>query len=738
MRKSLKIFLIILIVILSLFIAGIASFHIITAGATLQPEKLIDYTKTVTILDADGNKIENASSLNGRQTVSVKNLHDYTINAFIASEDRTFYSHNGLNYKRMLKALYTNVTSMSFKEGASTISQQLIKNTHLSNDKTITRKLKEIKLTKQLERKYSKDEILEMYLNTIYFGHNCYGLQKAAAFYFGTQAEDLTLGQSATVAGLLTSPNNYSPFKNPQKCLERRNTVLKSMLECKFIDKDEYDEAAAQPLGATNSGAQNGYSSYVNAVFEELAEIEINPYGTFDELIIKTDMDKRLQSLVGNLNADCDKAVVLRNRDGGICAYYSDIGNTQRQIGSVAKPLFVYGPALEQNKVYPFTKILDEPINFNGYSPENYDKKYHGKVTVSDSIKYSYNIPAVKTLNTLNLNDVEKFAAKMNIEIENEDKNLSLALGAMSKGLTLRQLCDGYSVFQNGGRFTEGRFIKEICDQSGNIIFKRSYDGQQVFGEGTCSLMNGILCETAKSGTAKKLKQLNLDVACKTGTCGNAEGNTDAYALSYTADYCLGVWLGDRNNAKLNITGGTDCCEIAKNVLGELYPDKQCPALDKTSGTATIQIDREEYEQNDKILLCEDISPKLNRLTVICNKNYQPTDKSVKFSNPTINKPQITVNNNKIDIVLCQTKYYSYLIKRKNHGQTDTIYDGVWRELVSDEPDDGEYVYSVTPYYLYEGKKYFGKEIIMPTVIVRNNSTDSELPDITKKDWFNQ
>ncbi|MDE7301477.1 MAG: transglycosylase domain-containing protein, partial [Clostridia bacterium] len=231
-----KIFLVIITTLLSLAFVVLASFMLITAGTNLDSAKLVDYKKTITIYDDEGNKIENASSVTGKKTVNVSNLQDYTLNAFIASEDRNFYSHNGLNYKRMLKALYRNITTMSFKEGASTISQQLIKNTHLSSDKTLTRKLKEIKLTRQLERRYEKNEILEMYLNTIYFGHNCYGLQSASQFYFNKPAELLNLEQSATLAGLLSSPNNYSPFKNPEKSLARRNTVLKSMKTCGYID----------------------------------------------------------------------------------------------------------------------------------------------------------------------------------------------------------------------------------------------------------------------------------------------------------------------------------------------------------------------------------------------------------------------------------------------------------------------------------------------------------------------
>ena len=277
MNKAIKIILIIFITIAALISVAFASFFIITADATLQPEKLVDYTKTIYVFDDMSNKIEDTSYETKQQSVKIENLKKNTVNAFIASEDRVFYSHNGLNYKRMLKALYKNVTSRSFKEGASTISQQLIKNTHLNSDKTIVRKLKEIKLTKQLERRYDKDRILEMYLNTIYFGHNCFGLQSAANFYFGKTAAELDLEQSATIVGLLTSPNNYSPFKNPEKCLARRNTVLKNMLDCSFIDRQTYENAIKTPLSATRDNGRRNYSSYIHAVFDEFEETEYRP-----------------------------------------------------------------------------------------------------------------------------------------------------------------------------------------------------------------------------------------------------------------------------------------------------------------------------------------------------------------------------------------------------------------------------------------------------------------------------
>lgn len=738
MRKALKILLFISFAALALVLTAIVSFYAITAGTNLQPQKLVDYDKTISVFDDQSNKIEDTSLETGQKSVKIESLSRDTVNAFIASEDRNFYNHNGLNYKRMAKALYKNVVSRSFKEGASTISQQLIKNTHLNNDKTIVRKLKEIKLTRQLEKKYSKDRILEMYLNTIYFGHNCFGLQSAADFYFDKPAENLTLEQSATIVGLLTSPNNFSPFKNPQKSLARRNTVLKNMKECGFINNETYDKSIILPLSAVQNDKKERNYSYLNAVFNEFEELDVNPYGQFSELNIKTYLNGEIQNFLDSTNVQSDYSFFIRNQNGGVVAFKSTIGNAKRQIGSTAKPIFVYAPALEEKKINIFTKINDEPINYGGYSPENYDKKYHGRVTVAESIKQSLNVPAVKTLNSLNLDDVEKYAEKMNIKLSDEDKTLALALGGMKEGLTLKELCDGYSSFANQGDFSSSRFIKEISDQNGTILYKNEPSHTTVFSAGTCSLINDVLCETSKSGTAKKLKDFDFDVACKTGTCGTKEGNTDAYSVAYTSDYCIGVWLGDKDNKKLQLTGGKDCCNVTRQLLSEIYKNGACAPLDKTTGTVTIEIDDEEYEKNDKILLSDENAPQLNKLTVKCLQGNDSYERTSRFTSPIIKKPSILVNNSQVTISLCQTKYYSYIIKRQNNGKSDIIYDGQWKENIIDQPDEGEYVYSITPYFVSNGKKFTGKEIIMPRIIVRTEKNTDKIPDIAFKDWYNQ
>lgn len=732
MKTAGKIALAVLLAACALTISAIAAYYIVTAGAKLDKNKLINYGQTITFYDDEGEKID-ASSLEGnRSSVAAEDLKDYTKNAFIASEDRTFYSHNGLNYKRMFKALLKNIRSMSFKEGASTISQQLIKNTHLSNDKTLKRKLTEIRLTKQLERQYSKDEILEMYLNTIYFGHSCYGLQSAARFYFGRDAEDLTLSQSAVLAGLLSSPNNYSPFKNAEKCLKRRNLALKNMFECHFIDEDEYKCALAEPIGALKGNSAYPFGDYLDSASDELAALGLDCYTYLSGCKVYTYMSRQMQKSAENAAAECDEAIIITDCEGGVAAYKDDLRGAKRQPGSTIKPLIVYAPALEEGLLHTFTKIDDSPVDYNGYRPQNYDRKYHGNVTAEESLAKSYNIPAIKTLNSLTIEKAQKYAEKLHITLENEDKTLPLALGGMKYGIKLKTLCDAYSTFRQGGLWCPSAFIKRIEDKNGNTIYNRTSLKRKVFSEGTCSLMNDMLTKTAEYGTAKKLRNLPYEIAAKTGTCGDEQGNTDAYAAAYTSSHTVLVWLGDASNKKLQVTGGGECCNLLKEILKDLYKDGAPAPLERQKGTITVSIDREDYEKSGKIILSDPLSPNLNKMQVKCLFGREPQQKSTKFSSPVIQKPQIIASNGGISIVLCQTKYYSYIVKRDDK----IIYDGPYSQKICDFPEKGSHVYTVTPYYCdKEGKKHFGKCCEVGQV---NLSAENLIlpPSITNKDWF--
>lgn len=736
MRKLLKATLILLVLIAVAVASGYAVYAFVTKDAELDESKLTDYGRCITVCDSDGNEMTSASLSARRKSVKLEDLNADTVNAFIASEDRAFFKHHGLNYGRMLKALATNLTSHSFKQGASTISQQLIKNTHLSGDKTIKRKLNEIKLTKKLEKRYSKSQILEMYLNTIYFGHNCYGLESAAEFYFGTTADRLTLEQSATVVGLLTSPNNFSPFKNPEKCLSKRNTVLKSMNECGYIGYKEYAAAAASPLSANRTAETDGLSSYLSCVFDELEDLNLDFYGLRDVKII-TYADAALQQYLDSLETEYDCAAIVTDKSGGVRAYRTDIGGAKRQPGSTIKPLLVYGPAIEEKLVCPATKILDEKVDYNGYAPENHDKKYHGYISVTESLAKSYNIPAVKTLNALTIQKAAEYASKLGIELESDEKNLSLALGGMKYGLSLPQLCEKYRAFLGGGAYSNTKFIKAIELKSCKTIYNAPQAETKVFSEGTASLMNDILCETVKSGTAKRLNKFNFDVAAKTGTCGTENGNTDGYCIAYTYDAVVGVWMGSKDNSPTDVTGGGDCCAAAEKILSRLYENVSPANLEKNAGTETVYIDREEYSQNNGIVLADDCAPKIFVAPIKVLTTAIPTAKSHKFSAPSIQQPQISTSNDSVCIVLCQTKYYSYLIERECDGKKTVIYDGPWTENICDEIGHGTYIYSVTPYY-FDGKvKHSGNTVFLPEISLSGgNSPQHDTPDIAKKDWI--
>jgi len=706
----------------------------------LDESKLIDYGNKIVILDDNGNEISNTSITGKRKSVALEDLNEHTINAFIAAEDGRFYKHNGLNYKRMLKALITNIKAGAFKEGASTISQQLLKNTHLSNDKTIKRKLCEIKLTKQLEKKYSKNEILEMYLNTIYFGHSCYGIQSAANFYFNKRAEDLTLSESATLVGLLSSPNNYSPFKNQEKSLYRRNLALKSMKNAKFIDENTYLSEINKPLEAKKTNDFEYYSSYISKVFDELENIGIDAYKLNDGCKIKTYLNADLQREIEQINYEYDNAVIVTsNETCGVCAYKSTIGDARRQPGSCIKPLLVYAPAINEKLIDTFTVIDDKKLDFNGYCPENYNKKYYGEVTVEECLKKSLNVPAVKILNQLSLEKAENYAKKMGINLESEEKNLSLALGGMKYGLNIKEICDAYSVFTANGSYKNSAFIDEIIDKEGKTIYKHKILENKVFDEGTTSLVNEMLINTAKNGTAKKLKNFNFDIAAKTGTCGNENGNTDAYTISYTGDHILGVWLGDANNKKLNITGGKEACEITKIILNKLYSDYLPKKIETDIGTKIIEIDKNEYKNNKKIALADDIAPLTCKKKVKVLINNIPKQKLTNFSHPIIKIPTILVENNTVCIVLCYAEYYYYLINREHNDEKIVIYDGKYIEKIYDSlTNDGTYSYSITPYFINKNEKIFGKTLTLSPVFIANNlkNPQKNLPDIVHDEWY--
>lgn len=710
-------------------IAALTYYFIVTADAQLSADKLTLSEGSISVLDADGELIKEVSAAGERETVPFDRMPAYLPDAFVAVEDKNFYAHHGFDYKRIVKAAMKNIASFSFREGASTISQQLVKNTHLSGEKTIRRKLREYKLTRILERNYSKEEILELYLNSIYFGHNCFGIGSAARFYFGKTAEEVTPAESAMLAALVRSPNRYSPFRNAESCLSRRNFVLGLMRDQGYLSDREYSDAVNTPLPDTPN-EQTGGNAYLARVFDELAEIYPDAKaGDLRDLTVSTYFRPELQNTLETLAADCDSGyliLVRDNRTNAIKALASSVGTPLRQPASLIKPLLVYAPALEENLISPATPVLDEKIAFGDYTPSNYGGGYGGYMSARYALTHSVNIPAVKLLNALTCEKGARYLDRMGLHVDRDDYSLALALGGMKRGFTLPALADAYATFAQAGEYTPSSAIREIKDGNGTVVYRFEPRSRHVFSEDVAYLMNDMLAEAAREGTAKKLRLLPFPVCAKTGTNGTAEGNKDAYLISYTAEDTVAVWLGNADNTPISATGGGKPADLALAVNRALYRDRAPEPLFVSDNVKEAFLDSEEYERNHRLILADPASPVTARKKELFRASFLPTATSDHFSRPRIQTPTISVSDGSVYIELCQTEYYDYIVKRENKGKIVEIYRGKYKKKICDNSvNAGEsYLYTVIPLY----KNQEGAPVSLPSVRIPN-APSGEFPD---------
>ena len=698
-----------------------------TANTGLDLAKL-DATKGFITLYDGSNKETATVSINGTgKIVPFREIPETVKNAFIAAEDKNFYKHRGLDLKGIARAAFKNLKSMSFKQGASTISQQLIKNTQLSSEKTLKRKLKEIKLTFALEKKYSKNEILEMYLNTIYFGHNCYGISNAADYYFSKNVSKLNCAESAMLAAIIRSPNNYSPFNHPDKCLTVRNSVLKRMKTLNFISEKEYKNAVLQELPVKKE-REAAAQSYAEGVLNELEHLAIySPYGVLNGCKIYTYLDPELQKYAEELNTEADRSgksiLICNNQTGGILTWHTTEGAIRRQPGSVLKPLAVYAPAVEENLIVPCTPILDSEINFNGYTPSNYKNEYHGYVSARTALAQSYNIPAVTLLNQLGIDKSEQYLERLRLPIDQKDRNLSLALGGLTDGFTVKEIASAYSVFSNDGRFVPCSFIRKIENADGNILYENKLKKYPVFSEDTAALINDMLLEAVKNGTAKKLSSLPFEICAKTGTCGTENGNTDAWTVSYTTKHTTAVWMGNADNTLSTITGGGLPCHYAYLLNKKIYAKKQPASFCIGEKTSQHKIDVAAYEQDHCMRLACERQPQKYTMTELFRKSDSSLQVSDYFrENAFGNNYSVLYKNNAIYIDLCHTQYYNYRIKRCVDGKTKEIYNGQCDQCFIDKNIESgkKYTYIVQPYYKSDrGDTICGKETVLPAVFTK-------------------
>ncbi len=614
-----------------------------------------------------------------------------TINAFISIEDKNFYSHHGINYKRIAKAAIKNLSRMKFSEGASTITQQLIKNTHLTSEKTFKRKFNELILARQLEKNLSKDEIITAYLNAIYFGNGTFGINEAAQRYFSKNTTDLTLTESATLAGIIKSPKTYSPVLNPENCIKRRNLVLKEMYKDKKISYEDYVNSTQSNLNLKLNKNFLGYNDYYNACIDEACKIlKI----TEKDLLVKkykinTYLDQDLQdkvcSEIDNLqnytnNSNCDGLILtIDNKTGGITSFAGksdyNLLNINRQPGSVFKPIISYSPAIENDIISEITPILDEKININGYIPHNYGNKFHGWVSAKCALANSYNIPSIKILEYLGIDKAKSFAKKMGITFDKNDSGHSLALGGLTKGIKIKDIVNCYQAFANNGKFIKSSFIKSILTQDGKTIYANTEYEKQVMKDSTAFLITDMLKESVNSGTCRKLKLKNLDIASKTGTVGNVDstGNTDAWNISYTPSQTMCVWLGSTNSTPLSnkITGSNAPTAIAQSIYKNTKNDNQKFTI--PNSIKQVELNELEYTQNNKILLATNNTPDRYKMKAYFASSNIPKNYSNMFNEIEDFKIIASKIKNSIEITFNANKYLIYEVFRQNEDNTKLI-----------------------------------------------------------------
>lgn len=697
----------------------------VTHGVVLDNNKFLQTNRTIVVFDENDEAVCQVNSTQKQKSVKISEIPIHVQNAFIVAEDKNFYHHNGLDYKGIIRAVIKNIQTRTFKQGASTISQQLIKNTQLSNEKTINRKLKEIKLTRQLEKKYTKSEILEMYLNTIYFGHTCYGIADASNFYFNKEPGTLTIAEAATLAAIIRSPNNYSPFVNPQACLSIRNSVLKQMVENGKITILEKETAEKEAL-PTEMRSNKNYGCYLEATLKEMQSLPLySPYQIGKEFRIFTNLDQAAQNYVETLTTDADRSgksiLICDNQTGGIRAWYTTEGDLRRQPGSTIKPLVAYAPAIEENLISLCTPILDEKTDFNGYSPSNYNEQYLGWVSAREALSQSLNIPAVRILNELGVETGVKYLENLKLPILSEDINLSLALGGMTKGFTLRELVGAYTAFARGGTQIQPAFIRKIESDDGTVLYENKSEETRVFSPDTAYLINTILHEATVNGTAKKLKTLPYYLCAKTGTCGSEAGNTDAWSIAYTTQHTIGIWMGNADNSRITVSGGGLPSHYAMLVLKNLYKNTSPTAFEDDPSIVHCQIDKASYEQDHLIRLATPQQPSQYIFTDIFRANNIPTEFSHVFDSPCC-EASISLNEKNVSIKVLQTQYYEYSIKRENKGKSVEIFCGKLNsEFIDQNVKQGEiYTYTVQPFFTDDkGEKVYGTASTLPSVYIQ-------------------
>ncbi|MBQ9196114.1 MAG: PBP1A family penicillin-binding protein [Clostridia bacterium] len=674
----------------------------------LDLNKITNLQQTGAVYDRYDQPVSALKGSQDRKVIALSTLPDTVKNAFLAAEDLRFYKHFGFDPVRILGAVFANLRSGGYSEGASTITQQLIKLTHLSSEKTLARKLEEVWLAVQLEAACTKDEILEMYLNYVYFGRGAYGIERAAQNYFGIGAAELSPAQAAALAAIVKAPSAYAPHINPQVNESRRSYILNTMFAHDMLTEEQYRAALAEEIAiapAPVSQAQFGW--FNDAVIEE-AERILGISG--DALLgggyhVYTTLDPAYQQIAdgeyavsGNFAAaasdgtrpqsamacvDAASGAVLCIEGGREYAVQRGLNRAtqlRRQPGSALKPLAVYAPAIESHGATAATVLNDTPTTFaGGYTPRNSGNSYHGYVTVREALKWSMNVAAVQMLSRIGVSAGRDYLQKVGIPLTDADQGLSLALGSLTYGVSPVQLAAAYAAFGNGGIYYEPYFIRSIEDSQGNVLYAHTRKGVRVLSRVTAYLMNSLLQTVTASGTGAKLSGAGTPVAGKTGTVNmTGGGNRDIWMAAYNREIATAFWMGfDNTDASHRlagwVSGGDYTAALARDFFKAAYSGRDKPAFDTPPGIVWQTVDRASVEWLGEAMLATKLTPKSYQYAEVFAEGNKLSKQSTAWKAPSGPSAFYVTHNSQGNPVLCITPAERALLRVQRDSDGESL-----------------------------------------------------------------
>lgn len=623
------------LVVIFLSISLVTSTYLVFLAKTAHVQNLeSSLSKTTEIFDVNNKKAGELYAQKGTY-VHLNQVSANIPKAVLSTEDRNFYHEYGFSFKGIARAMFLLVKNKLLHRnyisgGGSTLTQQLVKNAYLSQEQTMTRKLKELFLSIQVENVYSKNEILTMYLNNAYFGNGVWGVQDAARKYFGENAVNLSVPDSAVLAGMLTSPSAFNPIDHPKAAKWRRNVVLQLMVENNKLTQAQANYYKKTPITLRDTYVRKDgykYPYYFDAVIDEA----ISKYGMTESEImnrgyrIYTNLNQaQQQAMQNNFNnnamfpanaADGTEvqaaSIGVSPTTGGVTAVvggrgkhvfrgYNRATQITRQPGSTMKPLAVYTPALEAG--YKFdSELVDKKKSYgtNHYTPKNYNNVYQGKVPMYEALAQSMNAPAVWLLNQIGVNRGYQSVKDFNIPVTKKDKNLALALGGMSGGVSPQQMAGAYTAFANGGKIVKPFYIRKIVDSTGKVVDDNTakQEGRQIMSSSVAKQMTSMMLGVFNNGTGADAKPYGYQVAGKTGSTeadntGSADATKDKWIIGYTPDLVVATWEGFDNTSQahhLENLSGTGVGPLFKNEMQTMLPYTKNSSFNTKDAQSIVQ-----------------------------------------------------------------------------------------------------------------------------------------------------